>query len=339
MMGLVSRTVAGLVLAAAVSCSLASGAAAEVKQVRIADQFGLHYLPLEVMVDQGLLQKHATKLGLPALDILLVKLGGGAAVNDALIAGNIDLAAGGSGPLLTLWDKTRSTLDVRAVAALVSLPMLMTTNRPEIKSLADFTEKDRIAVPAVKVSIQALVLQMAGKKLFNDPAHFDAWTVPMRHPDATAALLGGQSVITAHFGVPPYTNIQLKNRNIRAVASSYDIVGGKHTQIAIYNTKKFRDENPKTLQAFYNALEEAMQIIAKDKKAATRLYLRGSGAGSKEDPAMIEEILNDPSLEFTTAPQRLMEFANFMHEMGRLKNKPASWKDLFWETAHHLPGS
>jgi hypothetical protein len=36
---------------------------------------------------------------------------------------------------------------------------------------------------------------------------------------------------------------------------------------------------------------------------------------------MIEEILDDPSLQFTTTPHKMMEFATFMHEMGRLKNK------------------
>ena len=87
----------------------------------------------------------------------------------------------------------------------------------------------------------------------------------------------------------------------------------------------------------YDALEEAMRIIAKDKKAAAAVYIKLSG--SKEDPALIEEILNDPELEFTTTPRRVMDFANFLYETGGLKNKPASWKELYWETVHNLPGS
>lgn len=333
----VMRRNLSLAASALLCCWSATGASAEVKLVRIADQFGLNYLPLQVMVSQKLLQKHANKAGLGDLEVSLVKLGSGAAVNDALIAGQIDFAAGGTGPLLTLWDKTRGTLDVRAVGSLVSLPMLMNTNKAELKSLKDFTEKDRIAVPAVKVSIQAVVLQMAGKKLFNNPGQFDAMQVSMRHPDATAALLSGQSVITAHFGVPPFTHIQAKKEGIRTIASSYEIVGGKHSQILMYNTKKFKDDNPKTFQAFYDALEESSRFIAKDKKAAVEIYV--SSTSTKEDPQLIRAILDDPDVEYTTTPHRIMEFANFMHEMGRLKNKPASWKDLLWETAHHLPGS
>jgi NitT/TauT family transport system substrate-binding protein len=29
----------------------------------------------------------------------------------------------------------------------------------------------------------------------------------------------------------------------------------------------------------------------------------------------------------------------FLHAIGSVKNKPASWKDLFFEEAHGLPGS
>lgn len=317
----------------------AQPARAEVSQVRILEQFGIHYLPLEVMVSRKLLQKHAAGKGLGEIEVSLVKLGGGAAANDALLTGSIEFAAGGPGPLLTLWDKTRGANEVRAISSLVSMPMVLTTNKPEIKSLRDFTDKDRIAVPAIKVSIQAVVLQMAGKKLFNNAGHFDPLTVAMRHPDATAALLGGKSIITAHFGVPPFTNMQTKAAGIRAVTTSYEIVGGKHTQIAMYTTKKFREENPKTSQAFLEALEEAIVIIRSDRKAAARHYLGGSGAGSKIEPGLVEEILADPSLEFTTTPHRIMDFASFLHEQGRIKNKPASWKDLFWDNAHHLPGS
>lgn len=331
---------AGLLLAVSVLLQAAiPSARAEIKQVRILEQFGIHYLPLEVMVSRKLLQKHAAAKGIAEPEVSLVKLGGGAAANDALLAGAIELAAGGPGPLLTLWDKTRGSGDVRAISSLVSMPMVLTTNKPEIKSLRDFTDKDRIAVPAIKVSIQAVVLQMAGKKLFNNPEHFDPISVTMRHPDATAALIGGKSIITAHFGVPPFTNMQTKAPGIRAVTTSYEIVGGKHTQIAMYTMKKFRDENPKTAQSFLDALEEAITIIRSDRKAAVQFYLKGSGAESKSDPALIEEILADPDLEFTTTPHRIMEFATFMHDLGRLKNKPASWKDLFWDNAHHLPGS
>lgn len=332
-----SRALLVRAMAVGILFALPQSAMAETKEVRLAEQFGLHYLPLQVMVREKLIEKHASKLGVDGVKVTLLKLGSGGAVNDALLSGSIDFAAGGTGPLLKLWDKSRGGLDVRAIGGLVCLPMRLNTNRTEVKSLEDLTSKDRIAVPAVKVSIQAVVLQMAAKKLFGDPNRFDPRTVSMKHPDATASLLSGQSHITAHFTVPPFSYMQVRNDAVRTIASSYDIVGGKHTQISIYNTRRFRDENPKVFQAVYNALAESMEIIEKDRKAAAALYLEVSG--SKEDPALIEEILNDADFEFTTVPKKVMDFAAFLHEMGSIKNMPESWKDLYWETVHDLPGS
>lgn len=316
---------------------LPAAASAEKKEVRLAQQFGLPFLPLQVMIHDKLIEKHAAKAGLGNVKVTMVSLGGGSAVNDALLSGSIDFAAGGTGPLLTLWDKTRGNLDVRGIGALVNLPMLLNSNRPEVKSLKDFTQKDRIAVPSVKVSIQAVVLQMAGKKFFHDPSHFDPLTVSMKHPDAAAALIGGHSFISAHFAVPPFSYIELKKPKIHKVASSYDIVGGKHTQDALYNTKKFRDENPKLFQAVYDALHEAMGLINKDKKKAAQTYIEVTN--SKASPAFIEEMLGDPDIEYTTTPSKIMEFATFLHESGRLKHVPKTWKDVFWQTVDKLPGS
>lgn len=318
-------------------CLSASAAVAETKVVRLAEQHGLHYLPMQLMIEQKLVEKHAAKAGITHVQASLVKLGGATAVNDALLSDSADFVAGGTGPLLKIWDKTKGNLEVRAIGGLVCLPMKLNTNRADVKSLDDLSEKDRIAVPGVKVSIQSVVLQMYAKKKFGDPWRFDPWTVNMKHPDAVAALLSGQSHITAHFAVPPFIQLEAREKSIRTIATSYDIVGGKHTQISIYNTKKFKDDNPKVFRAVYDALEEAMQIIAKDKKAAAALYLKLSG--SKEELALIEETLNDPDLDFTTTPHKIMEFANFLHETGGIKNKPASWHDLYWETVHNLPGS
>src|SRR3546814_16934851 len=91
-------------------------------------------------------------MGAGDVDVQMVKLGGGTAVNDALLSGNIAFAGGGTGPLLQLWSATREHADVRGIGALVSLPMLLNTNIPELKELDDFTKAHRIGLPAVKVS-------------------------------------------------------------------------------------------------------------------------------------------------------------------------------------------
>src|SRR5205085_1694119 len=80
-------------------------------------------------------------------------------------------------------------------------------------------EKDKIALPAVKVSIQAVTLQMAAEKVFGEGQQnrLDSLTVSMSHPDAQVALLSGASEVTAHFSSPPFQYQQLKKPGIHTV--------------------------------------------------------------------------------------------------------------------------
>jgi hypothetical protein len=136
-------------------------------EIRLARQFSMGYLQFNVMEHQQLIEKHATALGLPDLKVTWLTFNGPAAVNDALLSGTIDIASGGAPGLLLLWSKTKGTPnEVRGIAAMSSQPFLLNTRNPAIKSLADVKDTDRIAVPAVKVSIQAIALQMAAAKTF-----------------------------------------------------------------------------------------------------------------------------------------------------------------------------
>src|SRR5690606_22724381 len=124
---------------------------------------------------------------------------GGASMNDALLSGNLDFASGGVGPLLIIWDRTRGNLDVKGVAAINAMPLYLNTRNPKVKSIEDFTDQDKIAMPAAKVSIQARTLQMAAAKIWGIENYdrLDRLTVSMKHPDGVAAMLSGGS-ITAH---------------------------------------------------------------------------------------------------------------------------------------------
>lgn len=326
--------------AACLVLGLGAGAArAEVSEVRIAEQFGIGYLPLQMMRDKALLEKHAKRLGLGEVKVSWSRFASGAAMNDALLSGNLDFASGGVGPLLTIWDKTNGNLDVKGVAAINSMPLYLVTRNPKVKSIRDLTEQDKIALPAVKVSIQARTLQMAAEKEFGAGKHemLDKLTVSMRHPDGVAAMLSGQGEITGHLTSPPFQQQLLQDPNMRRILSSYDVLGGKSTFNTIWATSKFRSENPKTYQAFVAALRESMEMINADKSAASDVFIRTTK--SKLDPEFVRKIVLDDENEFTTTPRNTTKYAEFMHRVGALKNKPASWKDYFFPEIHDLPGS
>src|SRR3954468_24982914 len=140
--------------------------AASAQEVRIARQFSMGYLQFNVMEHEKLLEKHAAALGLKDVKIAWSTFNGPDAMNNALISDSVDIVAGGVPGLLTLWNRTRGTPnEVKGISALSSQPFLLNTRLESIKSLTDLKETDRIALPAVKVSVQAVALQMAAAKL------------------------------------------------------------------------------------------------------------------------------------------------------------------------------
>jgi NitT/TauT family transport system substrate-binding protein len=311
---------------------------AELGEIKVAQQYGISYLPLMLMEEQKLIEKHAKAAGID-VKVGWARFAGGNVMNDALLSNSLQFASGGVGPLVTLWSRTKGNLDVKAVSAINSMPLYLNTRNPNVKTIKDFTEKDRIALPAVKVSIQAVTLQMAAEKAFGEgqQGKLDALTVSLAHPDAQVALLSGASEITAHFGSPPFQYQQLEKPGIHTVLNSYDVLGGPATFNVVWTTSKFRAENPKLYDAFVKALDEATAQINRDKKAAAEAYLRISK--DKDTVADILAMLNDPAIVYTTTPQNVMKYVDFMAKVGAIKVKPESWKDLFFPNIHGAAGS
>lgn len=326
-------------ITAAAGLILAATPAAAEGRIRIAEQFGIVYLLLNVAQDQKLIEKHGKAQGLD-VKVEFVRLSGGSAVNDALLAGQIDIAGAGVGPLLTIWDRTAGRQNVKGVASLGNFPFYLVSNNPAVKTIADFSEKDRIALPAVGVSVQSRILQLASARLWGD-AQFnklDKLQVAIPHPDATAALIKGGTEISAHFANPPFQNQSLAaNPNVRIVLNSYDVLGGPASATVLYATEKFRSENPKTYRAFLLALDEAAKYIAANPEGAADIFLRVGQ--SNIDRKLLLSIIRDPQVQFKLTPQNTLTLAQFMHRVGAIKNKPASAKDYFFDDAHNAQGN
>lgn len=329
-LGLCSSLLAGALMAPATA--QAEG------EIRIAEQFGIVYLLLNVVRDQHLIEKHGKADGLD-IKVDWTQLSGGSAVNDALLSGSIDIAGAGVGPLLTIWDRTKDRQNVKAVASLGNFPYYLVSNNPNVKTIADFTEKDRIAVPAVGVSVQSRYLQYAAAQLWGDKEfnRLDKYTVSLPHPDATASLVAGGTELTGHFSNPPFQDQALKNPNVHVVLDTYKLLG-PNSPTVLFATEKFRAENPKTYKAFIEALSEAETFIKNDIGAAADTYIRVTQ--SKIDRAELLQIIDKPEFQFTITPRNTYPLAEFLHRVGAIKHKPASWQDYFFQDAFNpLKGS
>jgi len=312
----------------------------EASALRVSKGFGIHYLPLYVMEGQKLVEKHAARAGLGDVKVSYRLIDGGNVINDAMLSGALDIASIGVPGFLTLWDKARAIAgrEVIGLSGVGGGSVWLMTRNPNVKTLTDFTDKDRIAVPGIKTSFVAVVLQMAAAQAFGPEnyAKLDHLTVGIPHPDALAAMLSGRTEITAHFCSPPFSYIEQDAPGIHRVVNSADVLGAL-TIIMSYTTRKFADANPKLAQAFVAALDEASAFIAANKREAARIYIDLAATKPKEDELM--RMLDDPDTHYTVAPEGVMKYAEFMHRIGTLKAKPASWKDFFFAAVHDRPGS
>src|SRR6476660_3770093 len=329
-------------LVAACLCFAALGAAghAEVDEVHMSKQFGLPYLPMIVIEAQKLIEKYAAAAGLGEVKTTWAQRAGPAAELDALLAGQADFIGPGVPTLATIWDKTAGTpQEARALIAMQSMPYVLVTRNPNVKTIADFTDKDKIALPAVKLTGHAIALEIEAARIWG-PDHYDkldSITITRSHADAAAAVMSSQSEINSHFASAPFYYYELATPGIHQVLKSYDALGARHTNGVLVTSKKFHDANPKICAVVIKAFADANAFIKAHPRDAAQIYL--TATRDKNPLDALEKMVADPDVDYTSTPVSIMKIVDFMHKVGRIKKKPASWKDMFFPEAHGLNGS
>jgi len=314
-------------LLALIGAIVAFDAGAEATTIKVGRAYSLGQLPTFVMDKQQLIEKHAKALGLD-LKVEWVSFAGAGAENDALLSGDVAFTLNGPPASIMLWDKTRGRENVHIVAAVDNELLFLNTRNPAVHSIRDLTEKDKIAVPSVGISVAAIQLQLAAGKVFGeDNLHrLDRLTVSLSSPDALVAMLSGGDV-NANFASEPYSTKELSQPGVHTVLSTLDVLGAPATQNVFVTTEKFRRENPTIYRAFVNALKEADAIINRDKRAAALLFQERAKGFTLEE---ILTPLEKNAIEFSLAPSGLLRYAQFLYKAGRIKTMPTSWKDCFF---------
>jgi len=333
------RAGAGVIAALGMALAGAPALAQQKSEIALSRQPGIFYMPSHIMEKQKLIEKHAAALGVTGVTTKWINLSGGGAQTDALLAGGVDILNTGTGNLLLLWDRTRG--GVKGIVATSAQPMTLISRDANIKSLRDIGPNDKIAVPTVKVSTQAIVLQIAAAELFGADqwSKLDANTVQLGHPDAYVAMTNAQHEVRNHFAIPPFTFLELKNvAGAHVVLSSPDVMGGPLSQAQFFTTTKFADANPKIIQAVRDATREAHDLIRGDTKAAVEIYKEVTG-----DKTSVEDLLTwlkEPGMmEWNLQPQGTMKFAAHLFKTGTLKAQPKAWTDYYLPVAHDLKGN
>ena len=314
-------------------------ARAEMQQIRLSYGFGLNFLPLYVIEHDQLLEKEARAAGLGEVAASWRVLDGGNVINDAMLAGAVDIAAIGETGFLTLWAKAKGTRnETIGVSGIGGGPIYLNTRNLAVKTLADFTERDRIALPGIKTSHNAILLQMAAASAFGDAnyAKLDPLTVGMPYPEAMAALLSGKTEIDSHFASTPFCLLELDHPEIHKVYDSTELTG-RVTAIMSFATRQFQEANPKLVAAFVQAVDDAADSIRRDPARAARIYAEMAKVKIAESEVL--RVIADPETVYTATPLGTMRFADFMQRVGLIKPKPARWQDLFGPAVQDRDGS
>ena len=323
-------------LSAGLAAPFIRRAHAEASEVSIAQQFGLLYIQQDIMQREKLIEKHAARLGLPNLKVNYVKFAGTGPVTDALLAGSLQFASGGAPGAMLLWDRTRGA--VKSCFAMNASNQKLVTVRPDLKTIKDLLPSDRIALPAVKTSPQAIYLQMAAAKAFGQSewAKFDSLTIPRAHPDSMAQMLS-KSEVNCHWSSTPFQERELAMPAVHEVADAFSILGAKSiTPSTIYGVSSFREANPIVWKAVLAAFAEATDFVIKQPQQAAELYILNTA--EKDTAANIVSIMKSPGNEFTLQPRGLLKMMDFMATIGLVKKKPDNLADLFFPEAKDFGG-
>jgi len=337
----VQRAIAFAGLIAAL-LGLAPDARAQMKELRIGVQYGLGYLPLYVASRAGLFEKHMKAQGLEPIPVRIVNFTGGPQIQDGLLSQTLDVGAGGITVLLITRDKTRGAGDqeMLGLTALSSVPYDLWTVDASLKSLRDLDpQKNKIGLPAVKVSVPAIFLQMASEQINGIGKHgaWDPVTVSLAQPDGVISLVAGGSTVDSYLFAPPFSQQMREKPNVRRVWSSNELFGSPITALATWTTARFRRENPKHAVAFVAAIGEAVALIRTDKPTSAAIYVKAEP--SKLPAEYFAKVLEEPDVRFTLAPENSVKIAEYLARIGTLKQKPSDWKDYFFPELHAEKGS
>ena len=313
-------------------------ARAEANTLRIARQFGIGYVQMSILEDRKLIEKHAAAAGLGAIEVGWSTFRSSDVMNDALLSGGLDIASLGVPGLATIWDRTAGArYEVKGLCGFNAAPIALVTREALVHGLADYRPGMKIAMPAAKVSNQAIYLQMAAAKLWGpaEYARLDPLTISMSHPDAVAALLS-KSEIGSYFGAPPYTQRALKDPAVHQVTDSTEILGKPASFNILGMPTRFYEGNPTLVRAFLAALDEATASATTDRLGAAATYARL--ANDRTPVAELAEVMAG-AMTYTLDLQGSIQIATFMASVGVLKHTPKAWTEYMHPSARAYAGS
>ena len=273
----------------------------------IVQQYGMAYAPLKVIEQKGLIEENYDG----DVEVNFQTLNSGASINDAFVAGDVDVGLMGVAPAIT--GSLNEGVPYKICTNISAQPHKLMTNDPNIKSLKDIGESDQIALVNIG-SIQHILLAMACKEQLGDAHALDNNIAAMAHPDGMTALLNGS--VKCQLTTSPFVFKEAKEEGISEVEAIESVWPAGNSFIVAVASTDLYENNPDLYNAVLAAFDDAIAFINDEPEAAAEMLC----ADEDVDAQTYLEWLSDPACSYSTELKGVSTMAKFMTEEGFLED-------------------
>jgi len=280
--------------------------------IRIAEQFGLAYAPLQIMKEKRFFEEVN-----PRVKVQWLRLGNTAAIREAVLAGDLDAGFMGIPPFLIARDKG---MPWKIATGLSRSPLGLVVPAEKYNSFTDFKTAGKIALPQPG-SIQHILLAMACEREKGEAAFLDKNLLSLKHPDGMNALLSG--AVEGHFTSPPYLFFESDNPEFEILLTGDEAMGEAFTFIIGAVTEDFFNNNRSLYNDFLQAVEKSMRFMGENRSETVSILSKVYSMEAAE----LENMLYRPGMVFESSVKGLDQFISFMHRSGYI-SKEYSERDM-----------
>lgn len=298
------KRIIALILSTVLVLTIAScngSAGSKTKTLTIAYQNGIGYAPVHIMEARKLIESNYNG----EITVNYVKLDSGAAINEGIIGGTIDIGCMGTAPAIS---GVVAGIPYKCIANLTSQPHGLMTNNADIKSLEDITPEDKIALVNTG-SIQHIILAMAAEKYLGDAHALDNNIAPMSHVEGMAALESG--TVALHLTSAPYIGQERADERYTELPEVADVCPPGNTFLVAMASSDL-EEDKELFQAVKKSFAQASDMLTNNKEEACLIEM----GYLDMDQETVMEYLNDPLCSYDKELKGVKEVMDFMFRAG-----------------------
>ena len=293
-------------LAALTACgSTSKSGENETRTLVIAYQGGIGYAPVHIMEYLKLIEKHYDG----EITVTYTKLDSGAAINEGIIGGTIDIGCMGLGPAVS---GVSNGIPYKVISNLCSQSHGLMSNDPSVTSLRDIGPEDTIALVNTG-SFQHILLAMAAEKVLGDPHALDNNIQKMSHAEGMAALESG--TVKLHLTSSPFIYQERDSGRYVELNEIAEVwPSGNSFLVAMASEALAEDEA--LFKAVISAFDEAIRFINDEPEQCAKIESEYLGL----DLDTVKAYLAEEDCRFFPELRGAKTIADFMLRAGFIEN-------------------